>query len=114
MSCVFCSIIEGKIPCAKMYEDEDILIFKDIEPKAEKHYLAILKKHFAYLSDMGKEDEAAVGMMLKKISSLQKELGLEDGYRIVINQGKNAGQTVFHLHIHIMGGQPLPFPDFKI
>lgn len=112
-NCVFCSIIEGKIPCAKMYEDEAMLIFKDIDPKAEKHYLAVLKKHFAYLHDMNYEDEAAVGKMLKKIASLKTELGLENGYRIIINQGADAGQTVFHLHIHIMGGQSLPFLDMR-
>ncbi len=112
-NCVFCSIIEGKIPSAKMYEDDKMLIFKDIDPKAEKHYLAVLKKHFAYLSDMEREDEALVGAMLKKISSLTEVLGLDNGYRIIINQGAAAGQTVFHLHIHIMGGQDLPFPDFR-
>lgn len=105
--CIFCKIIAGEIPSAKMYEDDDMIIIKDIEPKAEKHYLCIPKKHFKLLKDMDGEAEKQVLSCLKKIPQLSKELGLENGYRLVINQGDDAGQTVFHLHIHILAGQKM-------
>ena len=105
--CIFCKIIAGEIPSAKMYEDDDMIIIKDIEPKAEKHYLCIPKKHFKLLSEMDSQAEKQVLSCLKKIPQLSKELGLENGYRLVINQGDDAGQTVFHLHIHILAGQKM-------
>lgn len=105
--CIFCKIIAGEIPSAKMYEDDDMIIIKDIEPKAEKHYLCIPKKHFKLLSEMDSQAEKQVLNCLKKIPQLSKELGLENGYRLVINQGDDAGQTVFHLHIHILAGQKM-------
>lgn len=112
-NCIFCKIIRGDIPAAKMYEDDKMLIFKDIDPKAKLHYLAIPKHHFATLADMNNEDKNYMGEMLFKISQLSTELGLEKGYRLIINQGQDAGQTVFHLHIHILGGQELPFCDMR-
>ena len=107
MDCIFCKIIAGEIPATKVYEDENMLIFKDIDPKANKHYLCIPKKHFKLLSEMDEEGEKMVMACLKKIPQLKDELGLENGYRLVINQGEDAGQTVFHLHIHILGGQKM-------
>ena len=107
--CIFCKIIAGEIPSKKKYEDEEIVIFEDIEPKAKIHLLCVPKEHFAYLADLNGEREALLGRTLKKIASLAPELGLEDGYRLTINQGKNGGQTVHHLHIHLMGGEELPF-----
>ena len=112
-NCIFCSIIDGKIPSDKVYEDDLVVIFKDIDPKAKQHYLAVPKRHFAYLADMNGSDEANIGKILKTISSLKDKLGLSGGYRLVINQGADAGQTVFHLHIHILGGQTLPFDDMR-
>lgn len=111
--CIFCKINSGEIPSPKLYEDDDMFIINDIDPKAEKHFLVIPKKHFKLLSDMSDEDERMLGRMLKKISSLAESLGLEGGYRLVINQGDDAGQTVFHLHIHILGGQKMDFPSLK-
>ena len=111
--CIFCKINAGDIPSDKLYEDSDMFIIKDIDPKAEKHYLAIPKKHFKLLSDMTADDEAMLGRMLKKIAELSGSLGLGNGYRLVINQGDDAGQTVFHLHIHILGGQKMDFPSLK-
>lgn len=108
-NCVFCRICGGQIPSSKVYEDEKMLVFKDIEPKAKVHLLAIPKDHFKLLSDMDEARAETLKYMLKKIPEIAKENGLENGYRLVINQGDDAGQTVFHLHIHILGGETLPW-----
>ena len=106
-NCIFCKIAAGEIPSAKVYEDDKMLVFKDIEPKAKVHLLAIPKNHFKLLSEMDEEKAEALKYMLTKIPQIAKENGCENGYRLVINQGEDAGQTVFHLHIHILGGQTL-------
>ena len=106
-NCIFCKIIKGEIPASKMYEDENMLIFKDIDPKAPKHYLCVPKSHFKLLSEMTLEQAEMLKKCFEKIPTLSKELGLEDGYRLVINQGDDAGQTVFHLHIHILAGKKM-------
>jgi histidine triad (HIT) family protein len=106
-NCLFCKIIKGEIPATKVYEDDDMLIFKDIDPKAKNHHLCIPKSHFKLLSEMTEDDAACLGRIFAKISSLQEELSLQNGYRLVINQGDDAGQTVFHLHIHILSGQKM-------
>lgn len=108
--CVFCKIIAGEIPTQKVYEDDKMIVIKDIEPKAERHFLLIPKKHFKLLSEMDSDDAVDLGKCLKKIPELTDILGLEGGYRLVINQGDDAGQTVFHLHIHILTGQKMDFP----
>lgn len=108
--CIFCKIMRGEIPSEKMYEDERMIIIKDIDPKAAKHYLMIPKKHYKLLADMDEKDAADLAQCLKKIPQLTELLGLEGGYRLVINQGDNAGQTVFHLHVHILAGQKMDFP----
>ena len=108
-NCIFCKIIAGEIPSARVYEDEEIVIFKDIAPKANIHLLCVPKEHFAYLSEVNEGRAALLGRTLKKIAALAPSLGLSDGYRLVINQGENAGQTVHHLHIHILGGETLPW-----
>lgn len=108
-NCIFCKIVAGEIPSAKAYEDEEMIIFKDIEPKANIHLLCVPKEHFAYLSEMDDRRAALVGRMMKKIGELVGALGLAEGYRLVVNQGENAGQTVHHLHIHILGGETLPW-----
>ena len=107
--CIFCKIIAGEIPSKKKYEDEEIVIFEDIEPKAKIHLLCVPKEHFAYLSELNETREALLGRTFQKIASLAPSLGLEEGYRVIINQGKNGGQTVHHLHIHLLGGEELPF-----
>ena len=111
--CVFCKIRDGVIPSEKVYEDETMFLIKDIDPKAERHYLMIPKRHFKLLSEMTEKDTEDLGRCLKKIPELSSLLGLEGGYRLVINQGDDAGQTVFHLHVHIMCGQSLDFPDLR-
>lgn len=105
--CVFCKIIKGEIPSAKVYEDEFMCVFKDLEPKAKVHLLAVPKSHFKLLSDMTDGDADTLKYMLSKIPSVAAENGCENGYRLLINQGDDAGQTVFHLHIHILGGEKL-------
>lgn len=108
-NCVFCRILAGEIPAAKVYEDEKMLVFKDIEPKAKVHLLAVPKDHFKLLSEMDGKRAETVKHMLEKIPCIARENGCEKGYRLVINQGEDAGQTVFHLHMHILGGENLPW-----
>lgn len=107
--CLFCKIIRGEIPSAKVYEDDKMLVFKDIEPKAKVHLLAVPKDHFKLLSEMDEKRAELVKYMLEKIPRIAAENGCENGYRLVVNQGEDAGQSVFHLHIHILGGQTLPW-----
>ena len=106
-NCLFCKIIKGEIPSKKMYEDDDMYIFCDIDPKAPKHYLCVPKSHFKLLSEMTDEQAEMLKRCLKKIPGLTELLGLEGGYRLVINQGDDAGQSVFHLHIHILAGKKM-------
>ena len=106
-NCIFCKIIAGDIPSPRLYEDDKIIVIRDIEPKAKLHYLCIPKTHFALFSEMDEEKAEIVKYCFEKIPELSKELGLEDGYRIIINQGVNGGQTVPHLHIHLLGGEVL-------
>ena len=106
--CVFCDIIDGKIPSKKHFENNDFIVIDDISHKAEKHYLLIPKRHYACFSEQTKEDCEKLANMLMNLPNLQSSLGLEDGYRLIVNQGGNAGQSVMHLHIHILGGEVLP------
>lgn len=108
-NCVFCRILAGEIPATKVYEDEDMLVFRDIEPKAEVHLLAIPKDHFKLLSEMNGDRAEILNRMLIKIPQIAADNGCANGYRLVINQGEDAGQTVFHLHVHILGGEILPW-----
>lgn len=104
--CLFCKIIKGEIPANKVYEDEEILAFYDINPQAPIHILVIPKKHITSLAHMEKEDEAIVGKIYGVINKIAEDKGFkEDGYRVVVNCGKNAGQTVMHLHFHILAGK---------
>ena len=105
-NCIFCKIGNKEIKSEFIYEDESFFIIKDIQPAAKLHYLAIPKAHYARLE--GAEDNMeAVRKIFKTIPTLKEKLGLQDGYRIIINQGANAHQEVQHLHIHILGGQDL-------
>ena len=106
-NCVFCKIVAGVIPSPRLYEDEKMIIIRDIEPKAKLHYLCIPKMHFATLAEMDGEKAEIVKHCLCKVAELEKELGLGNGYRVIINQGENGGQTVRHLHIHLLGGEKL-------
>lgn len=108
-NCVFCKIVAGEIPSQKVYEDDKMLVFRDIEPKAKVHLLAVAKDHFKLLSEMDGERAELLKYMFCKIPEIAAENGCGNGYRLVINQGEDAGQTVFHLHIHILGGEILPW-----
>lgn len=105
--CLFCKFAFEQIPVEKVYEDDDFIIIRDIAPVAKNHFLAIPKKHFKYLAEMQQEDCEMLGRIFYKISALKTQLQLEKGYRLVINQGDDAGQTVPHLHIHILSGQKM-------
>ena len=105
--CLFCKFAKGEIPVNKVYEDEDFIVIRDINPQAKNHFLAIPKTHFKLLSEMNENDAERLKRILKKIPTLEKELELKNGYRLVINQGDDAGQTVPHLHIHILSGQKM-------
>ena len=106
-NCVFCKIVAGVIPSPRLYEDEKMIVIKDIEPKAKLHYLCIPKTHFATLAEIDAEKADILKLCLCKVAELETALGLTGGYRVIINQGENGGQTVHHLHIHLLGGEKL-------
>lgn len=103
--CIFCQVIEGKLPSTKVYEDKEILAFKDIRPVAPVHILIVPKKHFSSLIDAKDENGKLLGKLLLTARDLGQKLGLaQDGYKIIINNGPDSGQIVYHLHIHLVGG----------
>ena len=106
-NCIFCKIVAGEIPSPRLYEDEKMIVIRDIQPKAKLHYLCIPKTHFALLSEMDEAGAEIVKHCFQVIPTLEETLGLQDGYRVVINQGADGGQTVHHLHVHLLGGEPL-------
>ena len=105
--CIFCKIIKGEIPSNKVYEDDEILAFKDINPMAPVHILVIPKKHIESANEISQEDELLIGKMFTVIKKLAKENNLDNGYRIVNNCGEEGGQAVKHLHFHLLGGRKL-------
>ena len=105
--CIFCKIVKGEIPSNKVYEDDEILAFKDINPMAPVHILVIPKKHIESANDISEEDELLIGRMFTVIKKLAKENNLDNGYRIVNNCGEDGGQAVKHLHFHLLGGRKL-------
>lgn len=106
--CLFCKITRGEIPCAKVYEDDEVLAFHDINPVAPVHFMLIPKLHLDSLADAEESHAALLGKMLLLAPKLAKEQGLDQGFRTVINTGKGGGQEVFHLHIHVIGGGHIP------
>ena len=106
--CLFCKIIKGEIPCNKVYEDDDVLAFYDIEPVAKIHILVIPKKHIASIAHMEKEDEALIGKIYSVINKIAEEQGFkENGFKVIVNCGEDGGQEVMHLHFHILAGENL-------
>lgn len=105
--CLFCKFVSNELKTEKVFENEDFIIIKDIAPMAKNHFLAIPKKHFKLLSEMTESDAATLGRILKTIPTLTDVLELGEGYRLVINQGDDAGQSVPHLHIHVLSGQKM-------
>jgi len=106
--CIFCKIVEGSIPSTKVYEDEQVLAFRDIQPAAPVHVLIIPKKHIPTMNDVEEADGALIGAIFSAARRIAKELGVdESGYRLVNNVNADGGQVVYHLHIHLLGGQKL-------
>lgn len=107
MDCLFCKIAAGEIPCNKLYEDEKILAFHDISPIAPVHFLVIPKEHIPSVDGVTGENSAVVAHIFEKIGQLAAQAGLKDGYRVISNCGPDAGQTVPHLHFHVLGGRQM-------
>ena len=105
--CIFCKIVAGEIPCNKVYEDEHVLAFHDIAPKADTHILVIPKQHIVNLMDVKDAQWDTVTRVLQSIAKIASEQGLE-GYRVIANNGEKGGQEVFHMHWHILAGSSLP------
>lgn len=108
MDCLFCKIVKGNIPSKKVYEDDSVYAFYDIAPMAPVHVLIVPKIHISSVNEVTSKNSAVISHIYEVAAQLAKELGIsDDGYRIVTNCGKNAGQTVFHLHFHLLGGTAL-------
>lgn len=108
--CLFCKIVAGEIPADKIYEDDEILAFWDIAPQAPKHFLVIPKKHLVGPADVAEEDEQLIGKIMRVGAQVAAENGIGEDFRVVFNNGAGAGQTVFHIHMHILGGRPMLWP----
>lgn len=106
-NCIFCKIVKGDIPSAKVYEDDDMIIIKDLNPQAPVHLLLIPKEHYANIVEMSDAQAQTLAKCLKKLSTLTDKLGLKNGFRLVSNKGEDGCQSVGHLHIHILGGRKL-------
>jgi histidine triad (HIT) family protein len=109
--CLFCGIVDGKINANVVYRDDGIVAFKDIAPKAPVHILIIPRKHLVSVSDIAETDRGLIGEIFQVAARLAREQGIADsGYRVVVNSGADAGQSVFHLHYHLLGGRRMKWP----
>jgi histidine triad (HIT) family protein len=108
--CIFCKIVSGEIPSKKVYEDEHTLAFEDLDPQGPTHVLVIPKKHIAGLKEALPEDAELVGKCHLAAARIASQRNLNNGYRTVLNVGPNAGQSVFHLHVHLIGGRKMNWP----
>jgi histidine triad (HIT) family protein len=109
--CLFCRIVNGEIPAKKVFEDDEVIAFRDINPQAPTHVLVIPRKHIPSIDDMTEADVATIGTTVLRASHIARELGIDaDGYRLVVNNGPGAGQTVFHIHFHLLGGRDFSWP----
>jgi histidine triad (HIT) family protein len=108
--CLFCKIVRGEIPSKKVYEDEHTFAFDDIDPKAPTHVLIIPKKHLSGLKEATAADSEIIGRCHLTAAKIAKDRKIEDGYRTVLNVGPKSGQSVFHLHVHLLGGRDLRWP----
>lgn len=109
--CLFCKIIEGEIPCDKVYENDQVIAFRDVNPQAPTHILVIPRKHISTVNDLTAADKNIVGEMLLAAQAVAKQEGIEEsGYRLVMNCNEGAGQTVFHIHLHVLGGRRMNWP----
>jgi histidine triad (HIT) family protein len=110
MDCLFCKMIAGQIPTKKVYEDEKTFAFHDINPQAPTHVLIVPKKHIAGLKEATADDAEIIGYLHLVAANLARERNIENGYRTVFNVGPGAGQSVFHIHLHLLGGRTLKWP----
>jgi histidine triad (HIT) family protein len=109
--CLFCKIVRREIPATLVYEDEHVVAFNDIAPQAPTHVLVVPKRHIPTLNDVGVEDEQLVGELVRRAAAIARERGFsETGYRTLFNTNRGAGQTVFHIHLHLLGGRPFGWP----
>ena len=109
--CLFCGIVDGKIKANLVYQDDTIVAFKDIAPRAPVHILIIPRKHLVSVSGIAETDRALIGQIFQVAARLAREQGVADsGYRVVVNAGADAGQSVFHLHFHLLGGRQMTWP----
>ena len=110
MDCLFCKIINGDIPCSKVYEDDKVLAFNDIDPQAPIHFLVIPKEHIKSVDEISDANSDVVAHVFEVIAKIAKELDLANGYRVVTNCGEDGGQSVGHLHFHVLGKRSLKWP----
>jgi len=110
MDCLFCKIVEGTIPSRALHRDEHCYAFADIHPQAPVHFLVVPREHIPSIAHAGKEHAAILGCLLVTAGEIAREKGLNDGYRVVINAGAHGGQTVDHLHLHVLGGRHMTWP----
>jgi len=111
MSCLFCKIVSGEIPASKVYEDDQLIAFNDINPQAPMHVLIVPKQHLATLNDLTDKDDPLAGAMVRAAAAIAKQRGFDGpGYRTVFNCNAQAGQTVFHIHLHLLGGRVMAWP----
>lgn len=111
MDCLFCKLVARDIPADIVFEDEDVIAFRDIAPQAPTHILIIPKRHISTLNDLTEEDCALVGRLQFTAQKIAKEVGIaEDGYRVVMNCNEDGGQTVYHIHMHLLGGRSMTWP----
>ena len=109
--CLFCKIIHREIPATLVYEDDRVVAFNDINPQAPTHVLVVPKRHVATLNEVGTEDDRLVGELVRRAVAIAKERGLSaGGFRTVFNTNRDAGQTVFHIHLHLLGGRAMTWP----
>lgn len=106
-NCLFCKIIAGEIPSEQVYSDDQVVVFKDINPKAAVHLLIVPKEHIVSLNELEEQHDSLIAHMMRLLPTIAKQQGLENGFRTVINTGPAGGQIIFHLHIHLLGGDSL-------
>lgn len=111
MNCLFCSILSHEVPAGILHEDDNLAVLEDVRPQAPTHVLVVPRKHIATLNDLKPEDDVLIGEMFRRAAAFAKERGISNsGYRTVFNCNRQAGQTLYHIHLHVIGGRPLGWP----